>query len=56
MVGGKLNSGFNIFIIGLCYWFGIELWCEFGDIGVVKGYKVNEMKVICIVFLLFMRK
>ena len=54
--GGKLNSGSNILITGLCYWPGIELRCEFGDIGVAKGYKVNETKAICTVPLLPTRK
>lgn len=54
--GGKLNSGSNILITGLCYWPGTELRCEFGDIGVAKGYKVNETKAICTVPLLPTRK
>ncbi|PFX16980.1 Sushi domain-containing protein 2 [Stylophora pistillata] len=54
--GGKLNSGSNILITGLCYWPGIELRCEFGDVGTAKGYKVNETKAICTVPLLTTRK
>ena len=54
--GGKLHSGSNVLITGLCYWPGNEVRCDFGDMGTVKGYKVNETKAVCTVPLLTTRK
>lgn len=44
---GRVSSGANLLISGLCYRPGAEVRCDFGELGTVTGRKVNETKAVC---------
>lgn len=45
--GGRVHSGANLLISGLCRRPGAEIRCDFGELGTVAGRIVNDTKAIC---------
>jgi len=44
---GRVDSGTNLLISGLCYRPGAEVRCDFGELGTVTGRRINETKAVC---------
>ena len=44
---GRVESGANLLISGLCYRPVAEVRCDFGELGTVEGRRVNETKAVC---------
>jgi len=45
--GGRVQSGVSLLISGLCYSPGVNVRCDFGELGTVAGRKVNGTKAVC---------